>query len=44
MNYIPDAKQHGAEIYTGVEVLYIEPMNGGQQWTLHCRVFFLLGL
>jgi cholesterol oxidase len=38
MNYIPDAKQHGAEIYTGIEVLFIEPLNGGQQWALHCRL------
>lgn len=33
MNYLPDAYNHGAEIFTEVGVNYIEPK--GQQWLIH---------
>ena len=33
MNYIPDAHQHGAEIYTQIEVRYLERKNG--RWLVH---------
>jgi cholesterol oxidase len=35
MNYLPDAKNHGAEIFTGLSVKYLEKKDG--QWVLHCR-------
>ncbi len=35
MNYLPDAKNHGAEIFTGLAVRYVE--QKGDQWVLHCR-------
>ena len=35
MNYLPDAKHHGAEIHTEVSVRYIE--RRGDQWIVHCR-------
>jgi cholesterol oxidase len=34
-NYLPDAKNHGAEIYTGLAVKYLE--QKGDQWVIHCR-------
>ncbi len=33
MNYLPDAKNHGAEIYTGVAVKYISKANN--KWAVH---------
>ncbi len=33
MNYIPDAHRHGAEIYTQVEVRFLERKNG--RWLIH---------
>lgn len=36
MNYLPYARQKGAEIFTQVEVLYLEKGNGG--YTVHYRV------
>jgi cholesterol oxidase len=36
MNYLPYARKRGANIYTGVEVLYLEPGDGGG-WTVHFR-------
>ncbi len=33
MNYLPDAHRHGAEIYTQVNVRYVE--KAGQQWKVH---------
>lgn len=33
MNYLPDAKNHGAEIYTGVDVRSMEPRGAG--WLVH---------
>ena len=33
MNYLPDAKAHGAEIYTGVSVQHVEPR--GSEWLVH---------
>lgn len=38
MNYLPDARNHGAEIYTQVDVRWIEPRDG--RWVVH---FDLLG-
>jgi cholesterol oxidase len=35
MNYLPYARQKGAEIFTQIEVLYLEKSNGG--YTLHYR-------
>jgi cholesterol oxidase len=35
MNYIPYARQKGAEIFTQIEVLYLEKGNGG--YTVHYR-------
>lgn len=35
MNYIPYARQKGAEIFTQIEVLYLEKSNGG--YTVHYR-------
>jgi cholesterol oxidase len=35
MNYLPYARQKGAEIFTQVELLYLEPSDGG--YTLHVR-------
>lgn len=34
MNYIPDAKNHGAEIYTQVAVSYVSKNENGQ-WVVH---------
>ncbi len=36
MNYLPDAKNHGAEIYTGVDVRWIE--RSGNRWLVHAEV------
>jgi cholesterol oxidase len=33
MNYLPDAKNHGAEIYTRVSVRYVE--RHGKRWLVH---------
>lgn len=33
MNYLPDAKAHGAEMYTEVSVLRVEPI--GERWIVH---------
>jgi cholesterol oxidase len=33
MNYLPDAKRHGAEIFTEVAVRFVEPEKDG--WTVH---------
>lgn len=38
MNYLPDAKNHGAEIYTQVSVKYVE--RSGDKWLVH---FELIG-
>lgn len=35
MNYLPDAKNHGAEIYSGIGVRHLE--RRGDQWVVHCR-------
>ncbi len=40
MNYIPDASQHGTEIYCGVAVQYLERQVDGT-WLIHCTVNFL---
>lgn len=37
MNYLPDAFNHGAEIFCGVAVSHIEPSPGG--WTVYYEVF-----
>jgi len=34
MNYLPDARNHGAEIYTGVGVQYISKTSDGK-WVVH---------
>ena len=36
MNYLPDARQHGAEIYTEVAVRYLERQN--DQWLVHYQI------
>lgn len=36
MNYLPDARNHGAEIYTHVSVRRLERKNGG--WTVYYQV------
>jgi cholesterol oxidase len=36
LNYLPDAKNHGAEIYTNVGVQYIE--RQGDHWLIHFEV------
>ncbi|MCB9006639.1 MAG: GMC family oxidoreductase [Ardenticatenaceae bacterium] len=36
MNYLPDAKNHGAHIFTEVEVHHLE--RGAGQWLVHCRL------
>ncbi len=33
MNYLPDAKAHGAEIYTEITVRHVE--KGGNEWLVH---------
>ena len=37
MNYLPDAVNHGADIYTGIEARYIEPGPAGS-WVLQCEL------
>ncbi len=36
MNYLPDAKNHGAEIFTGVAVKYISKHDG--KWSVHYKI------
>lgn len=36
MNYLPDARNHGAEIYTGVDVRWVE--RSGERWLVHAQV------
>lgn len=36
MNYLPMAKDCGAEIYTQMEVVWIEKLKGAQGYRLHC--------
>jgi cholesterol oxidase len=36
MNYLPDAKNHGAEIFTGASVRYLE--RQGDRWLLHYQI------
>ncbi len=36
MNYLPDAKNHGAAIFTEIEVHHLERDDG--QWLVHCRI------
>jgi cholesterol oxidase len=36
MNYLPDAVNFGADIYTGVEARYIEQAGGS--WIMHCEL------
>ncbi|MGI8734940.1 MAG: GMC family oxidoreductase N-terminal domain-containing protein [Pyrinomonadaceae bacterium] len=36
MNYLPDAKNHGAEIFTGISVRYIERQNN--RWLVHYQI------
>jgi cholesterol oxidase len=36
MNYLPDAKNHGAEIYTNVSVRHIE--RGDRRWVVHYQL------
>jgi choline dehydrogenase-like flavoprotein len=40
MNYLPDARRKGAEIYTGATVLYLEriPGNGEARWSVAFRL------
>jgi len=37
MNYLPAAKRHGAEIYAGLKVEFIERANSGSGYTVHYR-------
>lgn len=39
MNYIPDAKQHGTDIYCNVQVKYLERQPDGT-WKIYCEVTF----
>lgn len=34
MNYLPDAKKHGAEIFTGATVLWVEKNTSGNGWSV----------
>ena len=36
MNYLPDARNHGAEIYTGVSVRYLERKD--DRWLIHYQI------
>ena len=36
MNYLPDARNHGAEIYTEIDVRSVERSDG--RWLVHCEV------
>src|ERR1051326_4108298 len=36
MNYLPDAKNHGAEIFTEVSVRYLE--RGNDNWLVHYQL------
>ncbi len=36
MNYLPDAKNHGAHIFTEIEVHHLERREG--EWAVHCRL------
>ncbi|MBZ5560913.1 MAG: GMC family oxidoreductase N-terminal domain-containing protein [Acidobacteriia bacterium] len=36
MNYLPDARNHGAEIFTEVDVRWVE--RRGTRWLVHCEV------
>ena len=40
MNYLPDARCNGAEIYTGATVLFLEPTTGadGARWSVAFRL------
>ncbi len=37
MNYLPDAWNHGAEIYCGVSVSHVQKTENGK-WAVHCTV------
>lgn len=36
MNYLPDAKNHGAQIFTEIEVHHL--VQSGRGWAVHCRL------
>ncbi|MAT97845.1 MAG: GMC oxidoreductase [Anaerolineaceae bacterium] len=36
MNYLPDAQNHGAQIFTEIEVHHLERSDG--EWAIHCRI------
>ena len=36
MNYLPDAHNHGAEVYTGISVRYVERKDG--KWIVHYQL------
>jgi cholesterol oxidase len=38
MNYLPDAKRHGAEIYTHAIVTHVSPDPDGEGWLVHYRM------
>lgn len=38
MNYLPDAHNHGARIFTGVAVRYLERGDDGDGWLVHYQV------
>jgi hypothetical protein len=38
MNYLPDAKAHGAVMFCNVEVQYLTQLNGGVGWQINCLV------
>jgi cholesterol oxidase len=38
MNYLPDASNHGAEIFTGVQVRRVERAASGNGWLVHYRI------
>lgn len=37
MNYLPDAKNNGADLFVNIEVEWVERNSDGS-WTLHCNV------
>ena len=41
MNYLPDAANHGAEIFTEISVRWIERKNN--QWIIQCEVLGVVG-
>jgi choline dehydrogenase-like flavoprotein len=41
MNYLPEAKRHGADLYTGVTVVAVRPVEDGGEDDVKCEVQFV---